>query len=302
MKIPRNFTTPYTVDSLIDYLQGSSLTLATCWKLINKDDVIIGATSHTRDLVLTAHPGITFLSTQGVIPSAVDNETGLESSGLEVDAVFKLDIISEEDIASGKWDSAYFEVFVLNYLVPTMGELVMFSGTIGDVKTYGTRFKAEGRPLTSKATQEIGTLYAPKCDVLMLGDSRCKVNLNANAGGDGGIITVTGSVTTGGSSQKFFDTSRTQPTGYFNYGVIEFTSGDLDGFKAEVKSYIQTGGEIELQIPMTRVIEAGTTYKLIRGCDRKHGTCKNIYNNLKNFRGFPYVPGIEKAYKTNSSN
>lgn len=457
-------------------------TLATCWKLVSKPNSLglirtVVATSHTRDLVLSGHPNLVFLSAQGVVPSAVDTETGLNSAGLEVDAVFVVDVLSEESIASGDWDSAYFEVFVVNYEVPTMGELIMFAGYIGDVKTYGDRFRAEGRPLSSKATQQIGNLYVPKCIARNLGDSKCKVPLvnpaqpitnipPATAAGDGGVITIFGTVTGGNSNVEFLDSAIAFTHNYFNYGIVQFTSGVLAGRMSEVQNFIGSatsttsklvtdaswkfsptlfsgwdtvgyndsgwsyavdegafgvypygtiagfpagstahwiwssytltppnhvtgtfyfrkkftpnvssatlvlacdniatvyldgvevamndwwhtpttvqlsftagaehvlavrgvnstggagwnpaglvidvtfaaytpagsGGTFQLAAPMPRIIEVGTTYKAIRGCDRAWETCKNIYGNLINFRGYPFVPGIEKAYRVN---
>ncbi len=475
MKIARNYTAPYTSTSLKQYLAEASLTLTTCWKLTSKNNVIVGATSHTRDLTLSGHAGVTFKSSQGIVPSAADTELGLGSAGLEVDSVFSVDVLTEETVASGDWDGAYFEVFIVNYEAPAMGELVMFAGTIGEVKTYGERFRAEGRPLTSKATQQIGSIYTEKCTVRQLGDSRCKtpVTLWATAA-DGGVVTSTGVVTTGGSNLQFWDTSRGEVTGYYTYGTVTFTSGILNGRSSEIIQHIgtapQTGGNvvrwgsdsswkvhasletnwataayddsawtsateqgilgsapwitsvanfptdstakwlwrflsinttdavgldtyfrktftpnvssatititaddtydlyvnnvfiatntgwtmahshtvslnpnvanviavkvhntpasaaffnpagllvditfaayaptptgsgslIQLAIPMPRNIPVGTTYTITRGCDREWKTCKNVYNNLINFRGFPFVPGIEKAYKVNS--
>jgi hypothetical protein len=342
-------------------------------------------------------------------------------------------------------------------------------GTSETLKTYGQRFRAEGRPTSSKAAQEIGMIYAPKCDVRKLGDARCKTDLNAPAAGDGGIITVTGTVTGGASNIEFVDSTKNFPTGYFDFGLVQFTSGILNGKQSEIRSFIGTGttdyktdvsdnswkwsstnpsgwntagfddsgwaasveeatngslpwqtipsfpsssakwiwssytigvpstvdttvyfrkkftpnvdsavlyitaddeftaylngvqittgnnwhevktvtlnlnvgvenviaisatnkaaasasyenpagvlayikyapyspasgtqGIFSLQTPMSRVIPVGTTYTAIRGCDRKFETCLNVYANTINFRGFPFVPGVEKAYKINN--
>lgn len=468
MKTARNFISPYTANSFKEYLESSTLTLATCWRLVSKSGKTVAATSHTRDLVLVSYPTITFLSTQGVVPTAVDAEAGLTSAGLEVDGIFKVEVIDEESISSGDWDAAYFEIFIINYEIPTMGEMVMFAGYIGNVKTYGKRFRAEGRPLSSKASQEIGMLYTPKCTARILGDTRCKVNLGGNAA-DGGAISVNGTVTGQISNIEFIDTSKNQASGYFDYGIVQFTSGILNGRQSEIRSFIGSGsasylievsdaswkwsatnpagwntagfnsagwnasieqgvngtipwqtvvgfpasgtpkwiwsdysvntpnptdtiryfrkeftpnvssavlnitvdnlytaylngveiasganftqrqvvtlnlnvgvpnvlavaatnlgypssaspnpagvmahiaysgftpagasqGIFRLQTAMSRVIPVGTTFTAVRGCNRTWEICRNVYGNLVNFRGFPFVPGVEKAYKIN---
>lgn len=474
MKSARNYTAPYTATSFKDYLAESSLTLTTCWKLVSATNVKVGATSHTRDITLSGHAGVTFKSSQGVVPTAADTELGLGSAGLEVDSVFSVDVLTEETVAAGDWDGAYFEVFLINYETPAMGELVMFAGTIGEVKTYGERFRAEGRPLSSKATQQIGSIYTEKCTVRRLGDARCKLNIaEGQNAADGGVITTTGTVTTGGSNTQFTASALGQVTGYFTHGTVTFTSGTLNGRSSEIINHIgtppQTGGSVvrwgsdsswkmnpslqtnwhttayndsswaaaveqgvvgtapwlsqvanfptdstaqwlwqffspnttdatglstyfrktftpnvsgatlvitaddsydlyvngtlidsqsgwtlahsytitltpnvlnsiavkvtntalstsysnpagllvditfnaytpppsgggavvQLAMPMPRNIDVGTTFTITRGCDREWRTCKNVFGNLLNFRGFPFVPGIEKAYKIN---
>ena len=43
-------------------------------------------------------------------------------------------------------------------------------------------------------------------------------------------------------------------------------------------------------------ITAGTTATLIRGCDKTKETCKNRYNNMQHFSGFPAIP-FESVYR-----
>lgn len=293
MKVPRNYQSPYSANSFREYLSESVLSLAVCWKLTPEVGSPIGATSHTQDLILPGHGSLVFKSTQGVVPTAVDSEAGLTSAGLEVDSIFSVDGIQEEDIAAGDWDSAAFEVFIVNYEALEMGEYVMFAGFIGQIQAYGVRFKAEGRPLSAKSDQAVTGAFVPKCVARQLGDAKCKVNLAIPAAGDGFDITVTGSVTQGGEVFQFTDASRTEADNYFAYGIVTFDTGDNAGRSVEVKA--SSSGLIELSRPFPYPIKVGDSYTMIRGCDRVHTTCINVYDNIVNFRGFPYVPGIEKA-------
>lgn len=43
-------------------------------------------------------------------------------------------------------------------------------------------------------------------------------------------------------------------------------------------------------------IQEGTQATLIRGCDKTKETCKNRFNNLRNFSGFPAIP-FESVYR-----
>lgn len=290
----RNFFSPYGSTSFKTYLSGSTLELVSCWKLVSVTGETIAATSHTKDLVLDGHPGVTFKSKLGSLPTASDSSVG-SSTGLELDAVFDDDLLTKESVLSGVWDGAFLEIFIINYRSPKMGEYVMYGGFIGDVKILGNRFRAEGRPLTAKGTIQIGKLSTLKCIVRNLGDHECKVDLNAPAGGDGGNITVTGTVSTGASNTQFTDTSRSEVSNYFTHGIVTFTSGSLNGRSVEVRKFM-SGGLFELLDATPLVIDAGVTYSAIRGCDRTPETCKNVFNNIINIRAQPKIPGLEKAY------
>jgi len=42
---------------------------------------------------------------------------------------------------------------------------------------------------------------------------------------------------------------------------------------------------------MPEQIEAGDTFVVTAGCDKRFDTCRARFNNAVNFRGFPHIPG-----------
>jgi hypothetical protein len=82
-------------------------------------------------------------------------------------------------------------------------------------------------------------------------------------------------------------------SGYFDFGVLTFTSGANDGLSMEVRQY--TEGQITLALPMPYECQIGDTYSLIAGCDKTMRACGDKFSNVVNFRGFPHVPGNDKA-------
>ena len=85
-------------------------------------------------------------------------------------------------------------------------------------------------------------------------------------------------------------------TGYFDGGVMTFTgpSGCLNiGLSMEVRSYVP--GQITLQLPMPYQVQVGDTYSMTVGCDKSLTTCHDRFGNVVNFRGEPYLPGIDKV-------
>jgi hypothetical protein len=81
-------------------------------------------------------------------------------------------------------------------------------------------------------------------------------------------------------------------SGYFEHGVITFTSGLNAGISREVKSYAP--GTIVLQLPFPYQSAIGDGYTMTAGCDKANTTCKVKFSNLLNFRGEPHLPGIDK--------
>lgn len=81
-------------------------------------------------------------------------------------------------------------------------------------------------------------------------------------------------------------------SGYFDNGVITFTSGLNNGLRMEVASYVP--GQIILELPMPYALAIGNTYSMHAGCDYSFATCRDRFTNVANFRGEPYIPGVDK--------
>ena len=80
--------------------------------------------------------------------------------------------------------------------------------------------------------------------------------------------------------------------GYFDFGVITFTSGLNNGLSMEVKSYVP--GQISLQLPMPYLVAAGDTYSMHAGCDKTLETCRDRFSNLVNMRAEPWLRGVDQ--------
>jgi uncharacterized phage protein (TIGR02218 family) len=205
---------------------------------------------------------------------AVDN--------LDVDAVFDSAYITEQDLRAGKYDFAQVEIFQVNYQDVSQGVLKLRRGWLGEVTSHGHYFKAELRGLMQALQQTVGRVYGKRCDA-DLGDSRCTVSL---AG-----ITLSGSVTSVASRQQFNGSAIPTRRG----GLVVWTSGANAGSKMEVQSV--SGSTLALVLPMGYDLTIGDTYTVYPGCDKLLSTCKATFNNVVNFRGFPYIPGPDQALR-----
>ena len=261
------------------HLAGESLTICTLWKITRKDATVFGFTDCTHDLV---YDSVTYYASTGQIPSNIKTTSSLAVDNLEITSILNSSSITESDLQAGKWDLAVVEISIVNYLDLTMGKMILRKGTLGEVRNGRQSFTAELRGMTQPLQQNIGRIYTANCDAI-LGDARCGKVLTS--------FTVTGSVTTATSAKSFNDTARNEAAGYFNGGVITWTSGNNNTYRMEVKT--NNVHVIDLQQSMPNPTVIGNTYSMIAGCDKTLATCRDKFNNVANFRGFPYIPGLD---------
>jgi hypothetical protein len=161
-------------------------------------------------------------------------------------------------------------------------------GRIGQVNTSGQTFSSELMGIAKKLEKPLVRPYLPSC-YAALGDSECGVNL---AG-----YTITGTLESVDTSGLVLtDTANiTAAVNAYAYGLITMTSGESSGYSMDVKS--STVGTLTLQQRLPFGVAAGDTYTLVQGCDKSLATCKNTYNNVINFRGFPHMPGMDQVLR-----
>ena len=263
------------------HLQGEALTICILWKITRSDATVFGFTDNSRDVV---YDGTTYLAATGHTPSSIKTTSNLSVDNLEVQSVLSSSTITEEDIQAGLWDFAQVEIMIVNYLSLADGHMTLRKGWLGNIRIGRHNFIAELRGMMQPLQQTIGRVYSSACDAV-LGDARCGVTL--------ATYTVTGSVTTATSARVFTDTARTEADGYFDGGLITWTSGNNDTYAMEIKSST-SAGVIVLQQAMPNATVIGDAYSLSAGCDKLLETCKTKFNNVINFRGFPHVVGSDR--------
>jgi uncharacterized phage protein (TIGR02218 family) len=107
---------------------------------------------------------------------------------------------------------------------------------------------------------------------------------------------TTSAAATTGSTAAAVNSALGQAAGYFNLGVIEFTTGALAGQRRTVRGF--GGGTVTPVTPFTAAPAAGDTFTIYPGCNKVYsGDCSaSKFNNQANFKGMPFVPAPETAY------
>ena len=95
-----------------------------------------------------------------------------------------------------------------------------------------------------------------------------------------------------GATTRFLWCELTKESGYFNLGTLSFTSGVNAGVTRTIKNY--DVGAIMLSYPLQNAPAVGDTFIAYPGCDKRMvETCNDKFNNLLNYRGFPFIPPAE---------
>jgi uncharacterized phage protein (TIGR02218 family) len=289
------------------HLQSSTTTLAVCWMVTRRDDVVIRGTQHNRDITIdpgdssgdseyagtySALTGITGSDVRSTADMSVDN---LEVEGAIATGALALLDMSAADIEAGLFDDAEVTTFVVNYEAPNDGQIVMRTGTIGNItRTAEGQYKTELRGLTQALSQTIVRTYGTSCDADLF-DSRCTVNRAA--------FTFNGTVTSVTNRRQFTATtdygSPDAEAGYFSGGRVTWVTGQNTDYTMEVKDdSLDSPGDFLLFLPMPLDIEVGDTFTIEAACDKKKATCIAKFNNLVNFRGHGvFVPGMTEVLK-----
>ena len=266
------------------HLAGEVTSLAVCWKLTLVGGTVMGFTDHTSDLTISSQ---LYKAATGFSPTSVETKDKFSVDNLDVAGILDAAAITEADIMAGKYDFAEIEIFMVNVTDLTQGIITHRRGWLGEVTLKNGQFIAEVRGLAQKLSQNIVELYTPTCRAVF-GDGRCKANL--------ATYTVGGTVNTVSSRQIFISNSMTQAAGYFSGGEVVWLTGANAGRRMEIKEF--SNKQFTLVLPMPNNVAVGDTFNAIAGCDKTIGTCVAKFNNAVNFRGEPYVPGMDKMLST----
>jgi uncharacterized phage protein (TIGR02218 family) len=261
---------------------GAAMTLARCWRVTRSDGMVMGFTDHDRDL---AFDGVVFQAGTGLEAADMEATLGFNVTGGDVAGALVSPSLTEAEIAGGRYDGARVDVWLVDWTAPEQ-RLLIDSGVVGEIRREGQRFVAEIRTLSHRLDERRGRSFRKSCSA-DLGDARCTVSLLTAAYRFSGTVTATdGRSYLVAVMSGFLD-------GLFTGGKVTFSSGANKDLAIEVRTHAQTGttGALTLWRPPGAMIAAGDAFVVTAGCDKQMATCRNVFNNLKNFRGFPHMPG-----------
>ncbi len=268
-------------DDLKNHIKQEVTSLSSCWKIIRTDGVVFRFTDHDQDLTVD---GEIYVATDGYNRSALKGSSGTDIDEMELAGFLQSDALSEEDLKAGVFDYAEILFFLVNWQAPDEGSIPLRKGWIGQVNWSDGFFQAELRGLTNALKRQIGAVYTPECQA-DLGDGRCKINLAARTFDDE-IVSVV-------NERVFTLKHYAGPDADLAGGVLSFASGRNAGRSLEIDSWYAADKKLSLFLEAPFLPTAGDQVKISHGCDKRYVTCRDRFQNLINFRGFPHVPGTD---------
>lgn len=258
-------------------LTAELTTTALCWRIERRDGVTIALTNHDRDLMID---GVVHRAAPGMTPSAIKRSDGLEADTMDVAGALTSAAISARDLLAGRWDGARVMLFAVDW-TGAEGRVELGEGLIGAVETRGDAFTAELRGASALLDRPVVEETSPECRA-ELGDRRCRVAM-AGRRSFARLIAVDDTALT---------LDRVEPSANaYGAGLIRWFSGASVGLAAAIDG--SDGAVIRLRSAPRIPPAPGDLVQVTQGCDKSIATCAGRFVNAANFRGEPFLPGID---------
>jgi len=275
--------------------------------LLNSSTTFLMADLYTVTLV----GGAVFRWTNADVPLKVSGQTFATgplfsrgstriTTGIEVDSL-RVTMAADSSVllngsplvafaAAGGLDGARVQlerIFMPSWGDTSAGTILLFAGRVSNVVCKRLEVELEVKSDTELLDVQMPrVLYQPGCSNTIY-DSNCALARSAWRASSAVV-----GIVPGGSS---FTHNLSQADGFFDLGVVTMTSGACAGVSRTIKRFYNVTGNHTFQVvaPWPAAIGVGDTFDVVPGCDKTQSTCKNKFNNVLNFRGFPYVPAPE---------
>ncbi|HSX49944.1 MAG TPA: DUF2163 domain-containing protein [Cellvibrio sp.] len=234
----------------------------------------------------------------GIYAQPTDISSTLSGGATVIDfgSVYDADAITRDQIHSGYWDGANIYSFFTDWAFPVEDEEEDRVYIFGKVREADERYTVEMMSLQDLTNQNSGRTITPGCPYV-LDDAHVDGTLIASdksrcRAGPSVVANIPSRVTSIVSQLQFvgFGLPGAYPDDYFGFGEIIFTSGANAGLGYKfVKSYA-VDGTITLAQPFYYPIAVDDLFTIRPGCRKSKEACKNKFNNVIHFGGFPDVP------------
>ena len=250
-------------------------TTATFWRVVRRDGVSLGFTTHDHDLWFD---GLLHRATPGMIPSAIRRSAGFEPDSAEVQGALSHDSIDAFDLATGRFDGARVLIGVVDW--ESLERHIIYRGSIGGVTEEAGTFAADLVSRKAELQRDPVPRTSPSCRAAFCGPgctlSAARFTFSGNLSSfdlasNGAVITTAATLAN------------------LVGGTLRWLDGPYAGLTTDIAAL--QAGRLVLAIPLDQVPPVGSRVILREGCDRTLDTCAVRFANAVNFQGEPFLPG-----------
>lgn len=246
----------------------------------------IRITAHPRDLTMAN--GQTYHSSVGYEFTGYTSAAGLSPAMIDLEGIAGVAGITRAQLSSGQFDNARCMCFATTWRAPVEDEEPIVASILGKTTLIDDRYRIEEMALIDALNQTVGRTFGPTCDKAFGGQgfAGCKVDLEP--------LKVQGAITHITSPYVFRDAARAEAADYFAAGEIIFTTGPNAGLPPQKIKRHEADGTLEIFEPFYYAVSVGDEYELTPGCRKRLQDCRDKWNNIANFGGFPHIPVSSK--------
>lgn len=276
--------------AMTSHLAGRSHTRCNMLLLVLRDGTSIGVTDHDKDISydILGDGSVTYEAGTGILTSDVSLQAGLDADNYEVTGPIKDDgDFTLERIQGGRFNRARAYLFQINWRNTSAGAIKLLAGNVSEARIEGGKFIFEIRSDSDRFNQVVGRLITNNCDADFADQVRCFATATE-------VVGTVDSVTDAMNFTVTFAGSYADD--FFNFGTVEFLTGQLAGTApVEIHDWIAAGG-IELFVPLVEEPAIGDTLTIRDGCMKSRQACMD-HDAIEWFRGFPEVPGSDQIFR-----
>lgn len=142
--------------------------------------------------------------------------------------------------------------------------------------------------MSETLNRPVGRRFLPVCDAEP-GDERCGISP------DDPRFRADGAVEAVDEGRRSFSVSGLGDfeTHWFSSGRLTWSDGVSAGMTMRIHAHYRRGDAVilEPEHALHDELTGGETFTIFAGCDKRLSTCRRKFANVRNFRGFPYLPG-----------
>ena len=248
-------------------------TIASYWRVLRRDGVTLGFTTHDRDLWFD---GVLHRAAPGMVPLAIRRSSDFEPDSAEVHGALSHESIAASDLALGRFDGAGVLIGLVDW--ESLERHVIYRGAIGAVTEEASSFTAELTSRKAELTRDPVPRTSPSCRAVFCGPG----------------CTLSPARFTHFATVSSFDAVNncvavSVPIAGLGGGTLRWLDGPYAGIIMQISDVGPSG--LALDFPLDKTPPPGTAVILREGCDHTFSTCVTRFGNTVNFQGEPHLPG-----------